>query len=70
MYLVLILYALTGATFTLGDAVVRVMPPLLFIGIRMILAGLLLLTFVNIQHKEDFKFNIKHTMKPNINNLF
>lgn len=61
MYLVLILYALFGASFTLGEAAVRVMPPLLFIAIRMILAGLLLLTFVKIQHKEDFKFNIKHS---------
>ncbi|MCF7900052.1 DMT family transporter [Candidatus Babeliales bacterium] len=60
MYLILILYALFGSTFTLGDAVVRVMPPLLFISIRMILSGLLLLGFVKIQHKKDFKFNIKH----------
>ena len=60
MYLVLILYALFGATFTLGDAAVRVMPPLLFIAIRMMLAGLLLLGFVKTQHKEDFKFDMKH----------
>jgi len=59
MYLVLILYALTGATFTLGDAVVRVMPPLLFIGIRMILAGLLLLGFVYAKHRDQFRFNKK-----------
>jgi drug/metabolite transporter (DMT)-like permease len=59
MYLVLILYALTGATFTLGDAAVRVMPPLLFIGIRMILAGLLLLGFVYAKHRDQFRFNKK-----------
>lgn len=59
MYLVLILYALFGATFTLGDAAVRVMPPLLFIAIRMILAGLLLLGFVYTKHRDQFKFNKK-----------
>jgi drug/metabolite transporter (DMT)-like permease len=55
---IFVLYALFGATFTLGEAAVRSVPPLFFIGTRMIIAGILLLGFVLFKKRKEFKFNI------------
>ncbi len=52
MILILTLYALFATTFILGREAVLAVPPIFFIGIRMILAGVLLLTFVRIRKKE------------------
>lgn len=46
MWLVLILNALFASTFIIGKDVVSVIPPILFIAIRMIVAGGLLVTFL------------------------
>ena len=53
---ILVLYALFASTFTLGTEVVRFVPPVFFIGIRMILGGLLLLGFVKFWKHEHFRF--------------
>ena len=45
MILILILYALFGSTFILGREAVMAVPPIFFIGIRMLLASAFLLTF-------------------------
>lgn len=45
MILILILYALFGSTFILGREAVMAVPPIFFIGIRMLLASGLLLAF-------------------------
>lgn len=46
MIQILILYALFGSTFILGKEAVMAVPPIFFIGIRMVLASLLLLGFI------------------------
>ncbi len=52
MILILTLYALFATTFILGREAVLAVPPIFFIGIRMILAGIVLLAFVRIRKKE------------------
>jgi drug/metabolite transporter (DMT)-like permease len=54
MFLLLILYALFASTFIIGREAVLAFPPMFFIGIRMILAGILLLGFVRIFNKNSF----------------
>ena len=46
LILILILYALFGTTFILGKEAVMAVPPIFFIGIRMILASIILLGFI------------------------
>lgn len=46
MIAILILYALFGTTFILGKEAVMVVPPIFFIGIRMVLASIILLSFI------------------------
>jgi len=53
---ILILYALFASTFTLGTEVVRFVPPVFFVGIRMVLGGFLLLGFVKFWKNEHFRF--------------
>jgi drug/metabolite transporter (DMT)-like permease len=55
MFLLLVLYALFASTFIIGREAVLAVPPMFFIGIRMILAGILLVGFVRIFNKESFK---------------
>lgn len=55
MFLLFVLYALFASTFIIGREAVLAFPPMFFIGIRMILAGLLLLGFVKIFNKDSFK---------------
>lgn len=59
MILLFILYACFASTFIIGREAVLAVPPLFFIGIRMALAGILLLGFVKICHKKAFKFHRK-----------
>ncbi len=54
MVLIFILYALFASTFILGREAALACPPVFFIGIRMILAGILLVGFVRIFKKESF----------------
>ncbi len=55
MFLLLVLYALFASTFIIGREAVLAVPPMFFIGIRMMLAGVLLVGFVRIFDKESFK---------------
>ncbi len=59
MVLLLILYAFFASTFIIGREAVLAVPPLFFIGVRMVLAGILLLGFVRLFRKESFKFHKK-----------
>ena len=54
MILLLILYALFAVTFILAREAALAVPPVLFIAIRMICAGMLLLGFVRVRTKEHF----------------
>lgn len=56
MFLVLMLYFLFASTFTLGKASLFYIAPILFVAIRMILAGLLLLTFQYFFNKAKWRF--------------
>ncbi len=51
--LLLTLYALFASTFILGQEAVALVPPIFFVGARMVLAGLLLLTYVKFYKKES-----------------
>ncbi len=55
MLLVLVLYALFASTFILGREAALACPPILFIAIRMMLAGCLLLSYVYFSKKEPLK---------------
>jgi drug/metabolite transporter (DMT)-like permease len=52
MVLVIIMYLLFASTFTLGKAALAYVPPFLFIGMRMILGGSLLLSYLRFIKKE------------------
>lgn len=52
MVLVIIMYLLFASTFTLGKAALSYVSPFLFIGIRMILGGGMLLTYYAVRSKE------------------
>lgn len=59
MFLLLVLYAFFASTFIIGREAVLAVPPMFFIGIRMVLAGILLVGFVKIFRKESFKLHKK-----------
>ncbi len=66
MILVIILYALFASTFTLGKAVLSYVSPFLFIGIRMLLGGIILLWYYLfiaqkrlLIKKEDYLFFVR-----------
>jgi len=59
MVLVIILYLLFASTFTLGKAALLYVPPFLFIGIRMILGGSLLLGYYALFAKKRLLINPK-----------
>lgn len=53
MIAILILYALFGSTFIIGKEAVSLVPPIFFIGVRMIIASLLLLAFIKYYQKHS-----------------
>ncbi len=55
MLLILSMYALFASTFILGREVVSIVPPIFFIGIRMLLAGSMLFTYIWSVHREQIK---------------
>jgi hypothetical protein len=57
MFLLLVLYAFFASTFIIGREAVLAVPPMFFIGIRMVLAGILLVGFVKVFRKESFKLH-------------
>jgi hypothetical protein len=57
MILVLLLYASLASTFTLGKMLLSFLPPFLLIGVRMVIAGSLLLGFHYFTTKEKFKIS-------------
>lgn len=60
MFLIVILYALFGGTFSLGKVLVTYAQPFFLVGIRMFSAGLLLLTYQYFRAKTAFRFEKKH----------
>jgi drug/metabolite transporter (DMT)-like permease len=57
MILVLLLYLLFASTFTLGKAALCYISPILFIGIRMVAAGILLLGFQYFFRRHQWRFS-------------
>lgn len=54
MIQILLLYAIFASTFTIGSEAVSHVPPIFFTGIRMVMAGLLLLAFYRFYQKGSF----------------
>mgnify|MGYP000691590559 CR=1 FL=1 len=54
------MYALFASTFILGQQAVSLVPPLFFVGIRMLLAGLLLLGYVKLYTKKSLHIKPSH----------
>ncbi len=54
------MYALFASTFILGQQAVSLVPPLFFVGIRMVLAGLLLLGYVKLYKKQSLRIKPQH----------
>lgn len=59
MLLIFVLYALFAVTFTLGKECLYFMPPISFIGFRMIIGGVLLLGYSYFKEKHPVLFKIK-----------
>lgn len=59
MLLILVLYSLFASTFILGREAALACPPILFIGIRMLLAGAILLGYVLVSKKEPLSIKKK-----------
>ncbi len=59
MFLIFVLYALFAVTFTLGKECLYFMPPISFIGFRMVIAGLLLLGYSFFKEKHPVFFQKK-----------
>ncbi len=53
MLAILLLYALFGTTFILGKEAVSIVPPIFFIGVRMMLASIILLGFIKLWQRES-----------------
>lgn len=54
MYLVVLLYALFASVFTISKTGLQYTEPLFFVGSRMLLAGLLLLTYQRLRNPQEF----------------
>ncbi len=59
MFLLVILYMLFASTFTIGKAALAYTTPILFIGIRMLVGGLILLAYQYFFKKSEWRFDIK-----------
>lgn len=57
MWLVLLLYSLMASTFTIGKIAVSYIMPVFFIGIRMIIGGMLLLLYTYFFNKKHWRFS-------------
>ena len=59
MFLIFVLYALFAVTFTLGKECLYFMPPISFIGFRMVIAGIILLGYSFFKEKHPVLFQKK-----------
>ena len=62
MMLILILYMLFASTFTIGKAVLDYTSPIFFIGIRMVSAGVLLLSYQYFFNKKNWRLSAEDLM--------
>jgi len=60
MFLILVMHALFGLSFPLSKICLRYSPPILFTAVRMIIAGMLLLTYQIGYARSPFRFERKH----------
>lgn len=60
MIKIIILYALFASTFSLGKILLDFAPPIFLVGIRMTIAGLVLLAYQYFHKDTVFKFKTKH----------
>lgn len=60
MFLILLLYMLFAVTFTLGKGALDYASPIFFIGFRMSIAGLLLLGYVYLFNRKNWRLEFKH----------
>ena len=59
MILLIVLYMLFASTFTIGKAALSYTTPILFIGMRMVIAGFLLLSYLYFFKRSELRFNRK-----------
>ena len=57
MFLIILLYMLFASTFTVGKAALTYMQPIMFIGMRMTAAGLLLLGYQYLFNRSKWRIN-------------
>ena len=62
MFLIFLLYALFGSSFVLGKMALACTTPFFLTGIRMTIGGLILLSYVYIYARDEFKFDLKHLL--------
>jgi len=60
MFLVILMYMLFASTFTIGKAVMEYLHPVFFIGIRMVIGGIILLSYQYLFRKERFYIKKEH----------
>lgn len=60
MFIVLFLYLLMASTFTLAKAAVMIMPPVFFIATRMVVAGILLLSYLYFFKPTALRYSSAH----------
>lgn len=60
MFLVVLLYALFASVFTITKTGLNYSQPIFFVGTRMLLAGVLMLTYLYFFNRKAFKFNKSH----------
>ena len=60
MFLIFLLYALFGSSFVLGKMALSCTTPFFLTGVRMTIGGLILLSYLYIYAREQFKFDWKH----------
>lgn len=60
MFLIILLYALFGMSFPLSKTILKIIDPMYYTGIRMIVAGLLLLGYQYFYARHHFKFQRKN----------
>src|SRR5262245_58355366 len=60
--LIVLLYALFAGTFSLGKVLLAYSPPIFLVGVRMFIAGLLLLTYQTVSGSLRFTFSKKHLL--------